>query len=680
MKIVIAHPKTSFIEVTRQVLQSQYADAIVRSAAALSELVEMIESETFDIVLIDSDLGRNNTPAFLKILSAIKDESYTIVTAHESDAELLQQIKSQGVHDTINKASGYLQALTESIKRGMHVVTSGAAAKVTTKKAGQLRISEEDGYFVCDRRGRFLSVNHALEKISRYSMQELLQLSIVDLLAEGQEDSSFLRRIFDPAIHSGSSTITAELSDKYGERHPCTIEMRLLRDDTQKGHIIGFRGTVRSATTQKNSVQAFRIDQSQMIAELANLMHVSYSEPLNIFLRRIIEVICQVFKFQRSTIALLDRRKNIFIKQAMVGYTEDEGDTIEKRALEVPREVIDRIFADRYRIKVIYYNQDQRELPHEDNPGVPERRTQRRRPLNEWHKRDMVLLNLKDHKGNSFGYISLDNPYDGVVPTRSTFHNLELFSRLVSLSIENYYRFSALAKKNRRLKQVLSNSNIFKLHLSLTELLNEIVWSAKYTLEFNLISLVLISKKTQLLETKAVACDDKIKQIQIRELTYSIHDFSELLRDDFQIGKSYLVNREEPVLEHFKHIYYGAEGNVRTSDGWPNWALLLVPIKGRDGKIIGFFMADDPNDMRIPSSENIHTLEILANQIAVAIDNRIMYVQAKEQGKTVKGDNDAANAEKSHAIFDVTSNQEFFADDEDFSKGGFKKLVERFLR
>jgi len=661
MKIVIAHPKTSFIEVTRQVLQSQYADAIVRSAAALSELVEMIESETFDIVLIDSDLGRNNTPAFLKILSAIKDESYTIVTAHESDAELLQQIKSQGVHDTINKASGYLQALTESIKRGMHVVTSGAAAKVTTKKAGRLRISEEDGYFVCDRRGRFLSVNHALEKISRYSMQELLQLSIVDLLAEGQEDSSFLRRIFDPAIHSGSSTITAELSDKYGERHPCTIEMRLLRDDTQKGHIIGFRGTVRSATTQKNSVQAFRIDQSQMIAELANLMHVSYSEPLNIFLRRIIEVICQVFKFQRSTIALLDRRKNIFIKQAMVGYTEDEGDTIEKRALEVPREVIDRIFADRYRIKVIYYNQDQRELPHEDNPGVPERRTQRRRPLNEWHKRDMVLLNLKDHKGNSFGYISLDNPYDGVVPTRSTFHNLELFSRLVSLSIENYYRFSALAKKNRRLKQVLSNSNIFKLHLSLTELLNEIVWSAKYTLEFNLISLVLISKKTQLLETKAVACDDKIKQIQIRELTYSIHDFSELLRDDFQIGKSYLVNREEPVLEHFKHIYYGAEGNVRTSDGWPNWALLLVPIKGRDGKIIGFFMADDPNDMRIPSSE-------------------IMYVQAKEQGKTVKGDNDAANAEKSHAIFDVTSNQEFFTDDEDFSKGGFKKLVERFLR
>jgi PAS domain S-box-containing protein len=685
MKIVIAHPNTSFIEATKQVVLSQYADSVVRGAKTLSELVETIESDAFDIVLVDSDLGKKNTPAFLKIINAIKDESYTIVPTRESDAKLLQQINAQGVQDTINKSSGYLLALMESINRAMTTQEKTPALSTPSAPRAQntkdLKITEEDGYFVCDRRGRFLSVNNALESISRYSMQELLQLSIVDLLAEGQDDSTFLRRIFDPAIHGGQSTITAKLSDKFGERQPCTIDMRLLRDESQNGHIIGFRGTVRLAEAENNKVQAYRIDQSQMVAELTNLVHVSYSEPLNIFLRRIIEVICQVFKFKRSTVALLDRRKNIFIKQAMVGYTEDEGDSIEQRALEVPREVIDRIFADRYRIKVIYYNQDQRELPHEDNPGVPERRTQRRRPLNEWHDRDLVLLNLKDHKGNSFGYISLDNPYEGIVPTRSTFHNLELFSRLVSLSIENYYRFSALAKKNRRLKQVLSNSNIFKLHLSLTELLNEIVWSAKYTLEFNLISLVLISKKTQLLETKAVACDDKIKQIQIRELTFNIHDFSDLLRDDFQIGKSYLVNREEPVLEHFKHIYYGADGNVRTSDGWPNWALLLVPIKGRDGKIIGFFMADDPNDMRIPSSENIHTLEILANQIAVAIDNRIMYVQAKEQGKPPKENGGHPDIDKNSSLYDVSASDDVFAGaEDDFSRGGFKKLVERFLR
>ena len=56
MKIVIAHPNASFIEATKQVVHSQYADSVVRGAETLSELVETIESDAFDIVLVDSDL------------------------------------------------------------------------------------------------------------------------------------------------------------------------------------------------------------------------------------------------------------------------------------------------------------------------------------------------------------------------------------------------------------------------------------------------------------------------------------------------------------------------------------------------------------------------------------------------------------------------------------------------
>ncbi len=690
MNIVVAHPKSSFVEATSEMLQGQGSNYNIVGAHTLTELVEKLSLDSYDVALIDGDLGKGNEEAFLRILGAVKDESYTIVTLHEGDKEFIQDVKTVGVHNTLLKSSGYLLTLTSAIKRAtnnssehrssnQNLSASHSAepypSNDTSRSMPQLRSdADEEGYFVCDRRGRFLSVNNVLEHVTRYSLQELLQLSLVDLIPDNQ-DGNFLRKIFDTALQEVQNTLTVQLIGKYGDRHLCKMQLRVLRDDSQAGTIIGFRGTVRMVEQEPHMLQKYRVDQTHMVTELINLVHVSYSEPLNVFLRRIVEVICQVFKFKRSTLALLDRRKQAFIKHAMVGYTEDEGQSIEQRALEVPREVIDRIFADRFRIKVIYFNQDRREAPHEDNPGVPERRTQRRRPLNEWHKRDLVLLNLKDYRGNTFGYVSLDDPQEGIIPTRSTFYNLELFSRLVSLSIENYYRFSTLAKKNRRLKQILANSNIFKLHLSLTELLNEIVWSARYTLDFNLVSLVLISKKTQLLETKAVACDDKIKQVQIRELTYDIHDFSELLKDDYQTGKSYLINREETALHHFKQIYYGAESNFRMGDGWPNWALLLVPIKGRDGKIIGFFMADDPADCRIPSPEAIHTLEILANQIAVAIDNRIMYVQAKEQFKT-----EAENEKDERTLLEMAPESEFGDKDEDFSKGGFKKLVERFLR
>jgi len=210
------------------------------------------------------------------------------------------------------------------------------------------------------------------------------------------------------------------------------------------------------------------------------------------------------------------------------------------------------------------------------------------------------------------------------------------------------------------------------LHLSLTELLNEVVWSANYSLDFNLVTLVLVSKKTQMLETKAVACNDKIKQTQLLELTFDIHEFSNLLRDEYKVGQSYLISREEFVLEHFKQIYYGAETSLNIDDSWPMHALLLVPIRGRDEKIIGFFMADDPQDTRFPTPETVHTLEILANQIAVAIDNRIMYVQAKEPRKN--GSNGKSDR---YGDFESAEDAEFSS--EDF-RGGFKKMVERFLR
>lgn len=691
MNILIAHPKLSFIEATTQMLLAQNANYKIVGAQSLNDLVEKISISFFQVFLIDSDLATNNRPALLRILEALKDESFVIVLLREGD-DFFQHVKNLGIQEKIIKSSGYLVSISHAVKRAFDAASarSGtpqplAGAKepaivAPTHRSGfsprpndQLPALQEEGFFVCDRRGRYLSVNSTFELMTRYSEHELLQLSILDVIADAQSDENYLRKLFDISTNHGNHTIEVRIQDKYGERHPAILHVRILRDESSQREIIGFQISVKPLPPSPQKAHRYQIDQSKLVAEFANLVHLGYSEPLTIFLRRIIEVICQAFKFKRSTLALLDHRRNVFVKQAMVGYTENEGRSIERRTLEVPSEVIERIFEDRYRIKVIYYNQEQRGVAAEDNPGVPERRTQRRRPLNEWHKRDLVLLNLRDANGRPYGYISLDEPQDGTIPSRSTFHNLELVSRLVGMAIENYYRFSLLDKKNRRLKQILSNSNIFKLHLSLTELLNEMVWSAKYSLDFNLVTLVLISKKTQMLETKAVACDDKIKQTQLLELTFDIHEFSNLLRDEYQVGRSYLINREEFVLEHFKQIYYGAETSLNLYEGWPTCALLLVPIRGRDEKIIGFFMADDPQDTRFPTPETVHTLEILANQIAIAIDNRIMYVQAKEPAK-----NGGNGKTERYGILDNDTNTDFSGDD--LTRGGFKKIVERFLR
>ena len=538
-------------------------------------------------------------------------------------------------------------------------------------------VNGEGGYFICDRKGRFLSVNNLMTRLTRYSEAELLELTFTDLLPLDQQ-ANFFNDILD------RERLELVLIDKFGERHPVRIKRRLLRDQKDLKEIIGFRGDILVTPARAGTPPARgedQIRQNDMITDLINIMQRSYSEPLNMVLRRMAEIVCQIFGFQRSTIALLDRRRGVFSKQAMVGFTDPDNGTVEKRAMDVPKEVIDRIFSDRFRIKVIYHTQDQRTDESYD-PGVPERRTQKRRPLSEWHPRDLILLNLVDQNDKTFGYLSIDNPKQGIVPNRATFHNLELFGQLSSMMIENYYRFSTLERKNRRLKQILVNSNIFKLYLSLNELLKEVVWSVKFSLEFNLISLVLLSKKSSLLETKAVSCDDRVKMLQIRELAYDLNEFSQLLRDEYRTGKSYFVTREEKVLSHYKSIYYGVETNGRSPYGWSNWSVILVPVKSRENKIIGFLIADDPADGQNPNRETLRLLEILANQIAIAIDNRVMYIQAKEKTETVsKSDFQAPEPAKSESRPAETESASFLDEGEaDFTGGGFKKLVERFLR
>ncbi|OGC09001.1 hypothetical protein A2V82_02520 [candidate division KSB1 bacterium RBG_16_48_16] len=683
MNILVAHPTDSYVEALKQMLSAQGETYNLEGITSLVECIARISHYEFDVAIIDSSFMQGESKSFLEKLHLIEKHVPVILLIDERHEYLIHAASELNVTAYIDKRRGFVSSLPGLIDR----ISEIRKERMREEEVGKLdemnlevhkvarSTNMTEGYFICDRRGRFLSANEVIQALSGYSEEELMELAITDLMTK-EDEERFFERAFQANAKETSLTQSLSLIDKMGEKHPVELRIRILREEGKASNIIGFRGsfTVVPQDRPELPVQKTSIDQNNMIAQVVDIVQLGYTEPLSVILKRIAELICQTFGFKRSTVALLDRRKKAFIKQAMVGYSTSDLGSIERRAIEVPQEVIDRIFADRYKIKVIYYTQDQRDSRDFISPGMPERRTQRRRPESQWHKRDLILLNLSDHQDNTFGYISLDEPDEGNVPARTTFHNMEIFGKLASMAIENYYRFSMHERRNRRLKQVLVSSNIFKLYLSLSELLKEVVWSVKFSLDFNLVALVLISKKSGLLETKAVACDDKIKLLQIRELNYDLKDFSSLLRDEYRRGKSYFIKKEEAIIKHFKRIYYGSDTDGqydRFENIWPRWALILVPIKSREGKIIGFIMADDPRDCRVPGNDTINILEILANQMAIAIDNRVMYVQAKEQ---IKPEPQPQESEEKQD--DYYTNRE----EEDYTGGGLKKLVERFLR
>jgi len=722
MRIVIAHPNASYVEATRQVLSVQNENYQPIGATTLQEVIDHFSKVDFDILLIDSELANSNRESFLDAIKKIGSVYPTILTVNEDDDIISSRAKECGVFECVVKGKGYLAALSDSLKRATEIKNEKKSEKSSSLNItpeidqGEKRTfnhTSEEGYFVCDRKGRFLSVNKYIQKITGYSNDELLELSILDLISL-TDGNDFFNNIFNVAAKKPAMPFEIYFINKLGQKYRARLQISLIFDENDVKHIIGFRGYLIKYDLAKKTgaLQRYNIDQKNMITDIIEIIHRSYSEPIDVLLKSLSDLVCHTFGFKRSTIALLDPRKHTFVKQAMVGYSKKENEQDTQKTMEVPQKVVDKIFSDKAHIKVIYHKKEQRQIPSSLNYELVKNDSQDIQPILQWHKRDLIILNLTDRNENTFGYISIDEPYNGNTPTKATFYNLELFSRLVSISIENYYRISRLERRNRRIKQILVNSNVFKLYYSLSELLKEVVWSVKFSLDFNLVSLVLISKKSAMLETKAVACDDKVKLAQIKELKYDLTTFSNLLRKEYLQGKSYFIKNEEPVLRHLKRIYYGAESNEEYEDGWPNWALIVVPIKSKEGKIIGFLLADDPNDCRLPSQDTIHTLEILANQIAIAIDNRVMYVQAKErilQDSSNTNETQNLNVEKNNSnnrnnntnptnnsnLNNITVRKEpeeesdeqdvkvvssDYFEDADFTKSGFKKLVERFLR
>lgn len=685
VRVLIANGSPAYLEVTKRMLEYQDGAYSVDGVLSGTECLERIGTGEYDVVLIDSKLVDSSGIDLVRKLNHQAVTIPLILTIEETEKDQVVDIEVLGLFECIAKKKGYLSSLPALISRAAEAKRRMDQSKRETESRGpqtpmpesepSLKTGGEatatkstpflgEGYFILDRRSKFLSANSNMELITGYSEEELLELQFTDLFVP-EEEKAFFDWADSCDEDETIEPLRIKITTKTGQKQDLDLYASVVRSDD--GEIVGYRGRaiqVIGLTRRMSPLGNGKIDQARLINEMVDAIQYSYFDSLSGLLKRIAEIICQVFGFNRSTIALLDKRKKAFIKQAMVGYLDSSSHSIEKRAIEVPEDVISRIFADRFKIKVIYYSQDARGTRDNLSPGIPERRTHSRRPHNQWHKRDLIMINLTDDSGKSFGYISLDDPLEGNVPTRNTFSNLEIFGKLASFAVENYYRFSATERRHRRLKQVLVTSNIFKLYLSLSELLKEIVWSVKFSLDFSLVTLVLISKKTGMLETKAVACEDKIKMLQLRELKFGLKEFGELLKEEYRRGKSYLIDREEPVLKPLKRIYYGAQMNGRFNNGWPYWGLLLVPLKSREGKIIGFLMADDPMDCRLPSADLIHTLEILANQIAVAIDNRILYVQAKEQQRP-----EPARQESHPDIFH-----------DEYSSGGLKKLVEKFLR
>lgn len=689
VRLLLADKNLSYLEIARKMLRFHDEAYQVDVALTGQECLEKLNKNHYDLLLLDYDIDDKKG---LEVLSRIVDRKIdvpVVMLVDEGREEIAHKALEKGAYDYIMKVRGYLTALPFTVgkvleKKRQRIITpvleqqpveEGPGPQyveaseelpcddtpghlIDTDSLPDLEVEDREAYFILDHKGRFITTNPKLEEMLKYSEEELLELNLSDLIP-AQKENEYYRWLTQVDLSSQEQSFRTELVGKYGDQQLAEIILSPMRD--RDNEVISYKGKIKIIVPDNGSAHPSHgdFDQAKMINEMVQLIHDSYNLSFNHLIERITHLVCQLFQFKRATLALLDRRRKTFVKQIMIGYSNGKPDG--ERVLEVPQEVIDKIFFNQSKIKVIYHDHESG-----NNNGlstvISERRSQPRRASNQWHPQDMIIFNLVDHQNRTFGYISLDEPLYPVVPPHEFFYNMELFSSLTSLAIENFYNFAALEKRNRRLKQLLLSSNLFRLHLSISEMIHEIVWAIKFAMNYNLVLLGFINRNSKQFQIKSVACDDRIKTLQLKEITIPVSELQSLFKNEYRRGKSYLITRSEPALRRIKALYYDRKIDTNSHRYWNWYVMLIIPIYGSNGKMIGYIMVDDPMDCMLPASEDIHTLEILANQVSVAIENRLSYVRLRDQVMISKGKEPRASAPKEK------------------TEGGIKKLVDRFFK
>jgi hypothetical protein len=372
------------------------------------------------------------------------------------------------------------------------------------------------------------------------------------------------------------------------------------------------------------------IDQLHMLQETLAAALDAAGEPLSAMLKSLARTACRVFRFSRATVSLLDEGRRAYLMRAAAGRLD--GAEAGVRDPEVPREVIDRLFGGRCRVKMVYHGLPEQELAGFLDTRVAERRTQQRRQDGAWHERDLVAVNLVDEQGRTSGFMTLSDPAEDAEVSRELFYNLELFGRCASAALLFHGRLREQEKRAKRYKQLLVSGGVFRLELSLQELFSELVWAVRFSTGFRLVMLGLVDKKSGSVEMKAVACADKVKARQLQEVRFPLSAIIPLMGRDWERRKSHLVIERREVFREHKQVYYGSALAGNTPPGaWPAWGVLILPVRSRNGGLYGLLAVDDPGSGSLPHPEEVQLLEILSGWIAAAIDNRNLYVQERKK-------------------------------------------------
>lgn len=197
----------------------------------------------------------------------------------------------------------------------------------------------------------------------------------------------------------------------------------------------------------------------QRNAQLRNLIAISHElhaeHTLEDVLDQIVQAIPATVGFNVAMLSLVEGEPPVLRRVAAAGIPLDTFRELQR--VRQPLSTFESLMRDRYRVSRSYFfpHQEVAEWGEElntytllkDNGSWEEGR---------WHPHDMLLVPLRDSKGNLLGMLSVDDPQDGMVPGLDRIEILELFAHEAASAIESARLHDELEMRVRRRTEELA--------------------------------------------------------------------------------------------------------------------------------------------------------------------------------------------------------------------------------
>ncbi|MBN1678177.1 MAG: hypothetical protein JW880_06520 [Candidatus Thermoplasmatota archaeon] len=359
-------------------------------------------------------------------------------------------------------------------------------------------------------------------------------------------------------------------------------------------------------------------------------------EDVSVFLCRTAETVREIFGFDRVAISTMDETKGVFTDHALAGYPKEAEAEIRGSLDAFEIGVILEDFREDCRVsKIAYY------IPAEKQAGGaddflavrdPEAAMKPRASPDSWHELDLLYFGLYNRHGSMIGFLQVDYPLDGKIPTTETIEEIELFASIAAVAIENsgVYRRSMLLLRENEVKtdRLVKMLDLIQSVLRIDDLdlvLQKVSDAMAYTFGFRKTGVSLFSEDTDKVTVHSMTGYSQAESEVILSSTILKDKILADFREEFRVTRTGFFIPGEVQGNGSDFVFMESPDKAARTrdapDSWHELDLLYFAMYDRAGKMLGYIQLDYPLDDRIPTKETMEAMEAFASIATIAIEN-----------------------------------------------------------